>query len=196
MSETPSAAQGKYPKTLTLANDTQATIRFMTAADAGRLVSFAQSLPLDDLLFLRTDITKPDVVARWVQDATIGQTITVLAEVAGQVAGYASLHLNEVDWQRHLGEIRLHVGEAYRSCGLGRALASEIFSVAQGRRLQKIVAQMTPDQQGAIATFERLGFQREAVLRDFVLDRSGRSRDLLMMAYDMPARAQPAAERP
>jgi RimJ/RimL family protein N-acetyltransferase len=44
---------------------------------------------------------------------------------------------------------------------------------------------MTPDQKGAIATFERLGFRAEALLHDFVLDRDGKTRDLLIMSYDI-----------
>ena len=44
---------------------------------------------------------------------------------------------------------------------------------------------MTVDQKGAIATFERLGFRAEALLSDFVIDRDGRTRDLMIMAYDV-----------
>jgi hypothetical protein len=44
---------------------------------------------------------------------------------------------------------------------------------------------MTSDQKGAIATFERLGFQTEALLQDFVIDRMDRTHDLLVMSYDV-----------
>lgn len=73
----------------------------------------------------------------------------------------------------------------YRSQGLGRILADEIFAISRELGLRKIVAQMTADQTGAIATFERLGFQTEALLQDFVIDRMDRTRDLLIMSYDM-----------
>jgi len=42
-----------------------------------------------------------------------------------------------------------------------------------------------PDQPGPSALFLRLGFQTEALLPDFVIDRSGQTRDLIIMAYDM-----------
>ena len=111
--------------------------------------------------------------------------MTVLAEVDSEIAGYVSLHHNEVTWQRHLGEIRIQVGPRYRSQGLGRALAGEIFTIARDLKLRKIVAQMTPDQKGAIATFERLGFRTEALLQDFVIDRTDRTRDLMVMTCDV-----------
>ena len=44
---------------------------------------------------------------------------------------------------------------------------------------------MTADQKGALATFERLGFRAEALLRGFVIDRGDQSRDLVVMAYDV-----------
>ncbi len=109
----------------------------------------------------------------------------MLAEAGGELAGYASLHYNEVTWQRHVGEIRIQVGRRFRSQGLGRRLAAEVFAIARDLGLRKITAQMTPDQKGAIATFERLGFQPEALMQDFVMDRAGRTRDLMIMAHDV-----------
>jgi len=64
-------------------------------------------------------------------------------------------------------------------------LAGEIFAVARDLGLRKIVAQMTVEQKGAIATFERLGFHPEALLQDFVIDRAGRTHDRVVMSYDV-----------
>ena len=181
----PRATARSYPHAVTLRDGTAVTFRLMTAADAGRIGAFARSLPEDDLLFLRMDITDPGAVALWVRNLEAGLATTVIAEINGETAGYASLVQNRVAWQRHLGEIRTQVGPAHRSRGLGRALAGEIFSIGRERGLRKIVAQMTTDQKGAIATFERLGFKPEALLQDFVVDHAGRTRDLVVMAYDV-----------
>ena len=185
MNEAKPQVQRDYPRTIALDNNTAVSLRLMTAADADRMVTFARNLPADDLLFLRMDITNPDVVAQWVQNLAAGRTVTVIAEANGAMAGYASLHHPEVTWQRHLGEIRIQVGQHYRSQGLGRILAAEIFAIARDLGLRKLMAQMTSDQKGAIATFKRLGFQMEALLQDFVIDRSERTRDLIVMAYDV-----------
>jgi L-amino acid N-acyltransferase YncA len=174
-----------YPRTVSLENSTTLNLRLMTPADSHRIVTFARSLPEDDLLFLRTDITKAFVVMLWGQNIKAGLTVTVLAEREQEVVGYASMHHNEVTWQRHLGELRVQVGPQYRSRGLGRILAGEIFAIARDMGLRKIVAHMTPDQQGAIATVKRYGFEQEALLRDFVIDRVGRTRDLIVMTCDI-----------
>lgn len=177
--------QRPYPQTVTLENNTTLTLRLMTPADSHRIVTFARSLPEDDLLFLRTDITKAFVVMLWGQNIKAGLTVTVLAERDQAVVGYASMHHNEVTWQRHLGELRVQVSPQYRSQGLGRLLAAEIFAIAREMGLRKIVAHMTPDQQGAIATVKHYGFEQEAMLRDFVIDRVGRTRDLMVMTCDV-----------
>ena len=174
-----------YPRTVSLENSATLNLRLMIPADSHRIVTFARSLPEDDLLFLRTDITKAFVVMLWGQNIKAGLTVTVLAEREQEVAGYASMHHNEVTWQRHLGELRVQVGPQYRSRGLGRILAAEIFAIARDMGLRKIVAHMTPDQQGAIATVKRYGFEQEALLRDFVIDRVGRTRDLMVMTCDI-----------
>ena len=68
---------------------------------------------------------------------------------------------------------------------MGRILADEIYAVSRSLGLRKLSAQMTLDQAGARATFERLGFRPEALLTDWVMDAKGRTRDLLVMAYDL-----------
>jgi len=185
MSASQSSAAPALPRTVRLKDGTAIVLRLMTAADAAAIAAFARSLPEDDLLFLRLDITDPDAVAHWVRNLEAGLTTTVIAETDGALAGYAALVQNRVAWQRHLGEIRTQVGLRFRSQGLGRALAGEIFALARERGLRRIVAQMTPDQKGALVTFERLGFRPAALLQDFVIDHAGRTRDLVVMAYDV-----------
>ncbi|MFI5352473.1 MAG: GNAT family N-acetyltransferase [Candidatus Binatales bacterium] len=174
-----------YPKDLALANGKHASVRFMSRADADLVLQFARGLPPDDLLFLRTDITDPAIVEEWTRHIEKGSTITLLAEVDGNLAGYASVHLSDTRWTRRVGEIRIQVGAASRRTGLGRRLAREIFDLARAHGLRKITAQMTPDQAGARAVFEKLGFQVEALLGDWVEDRQGHPRDLLVMTHDV-----------
>lgn len=175
----------RYPRTVTASNGAKVEFRLMARGDVAPMVAFAQSLPPDDLLFLRRNITDPSAVEGWVDNIEAGQAIAVLASVDGVLAGYASMNLNLANWMRHIGEIRLLTGTAYRGIGLGRILADEIYAVSRSLGLRKLTAQMTLDQAGARATFERLGFRPEALLTDWVMDAKGRTRDLLVMAYDL-----------
>ena len=160
-------------------------LRLMTEADGDEMVAFARSLPEDDLQFLRIDITDPAVVQQWVAGVAAGVRVTVLARENGKLVGYGSLNRREPAWMRHLGEIRVIVDESLRRNGLGRILAHEVFHVAKDLGLTKIVAQMARQQAGARKMFQDLGFGAEALLADWVIDRDGRTRDMLIMSYDM-----------
>ena len=182
----PRRVHRSYPHTATLSDGRQVRLRLMTpGTDVYRLHAFASSLPKDDLQFLRVDITRLMVVIHWAQNIKAGLTVTVLAEENGEVVGYASVHNDQVSWQRHLGELRIQVGRAYRGCGLGGLLGKEIFAIASNLGIEKIVAQMTADQPQAIALVERHGFKREAVLHDFVIGRDGRKNDLVVMTRNV-----------
>lgn len=185
----PRQVRRSYPRSVTL-DGRSFDLRLMVPADAYRLHAFARSLPKDDLQFLRVDITRMVVVMHWAQNIRSGLTVTVLAESGGEIAGYASVHNDQVSWQRHIGELRIQVGPAWRGCGLGTALGREIFAIAPEMGIEKIVAQMTPDQQQAIALVQRHGFRQEAVLHDFVMGRDGRKNDLLVMTCEVAGLAR------
>jgi len=174
-----------YPTQLKLQGDRAVKLRLMEANDLDKMLDFAANLPADDLLFLRTDITDRNVVKQWIDNIKQGHTVTLLAEIDGEIAAYASVHMDQARWTRRVGEIRINASSRFRGLGLGRRLAAEIFDLARSLGLKKITAQMTTDQTAARAAFERLGFQVEAVLTDWVEDRSGRSRDLLILTFDV-----------
>jgi len=77
------------------------------------------------------------------------------------------------------------VGAEMRGHGLGRQLIQESFAQALEAGLEKLVAQMTTDQRGAIAMFESMGFRAEALLAGHVRDRSGKKHDIAMLSHDV-----------
>jgi L-amino acid N-acyltransferase YncA len=184
-SEQPSGGGDDFQNEILLPDGRQLALRRMSAVDREQILIFARSLPPDDLLFLRTDITEPAIVDEWIADLGRGNSMTVLAEAGKELAGYATIHLEQARWTRRVGEIRVQVAPAFRGQGVGRRLTHEIFQLGQSRGIKKMAAMMTPDQTGARAAFEKLGFQVEALLQDWVVDRAGRPRDLLIMSYDL-----------
>jgi len=173
-----------YPWT-TNVDGVRLTFRLMEPSDRDAIIAFARSLPADDLIFLRSDITEAPAVDAWMSYIKSGRTISVVAEAEGKLAGYASIHLNEALWTRHVGELRVLVGREHRGIGLGKRLTNEAFAIAKDLGLKKITAQMPTEQRGARQVFERLGFRPEALLADHVMSRDGHTHDLLLMSYDV-----------
>jgi L-amino acid N-acyltransferase YncA len=114
-----------------------------------------------------------------------GEIVTILAEYKGDIVGYATIHRSLLRWTAHVAELRVMVAESMRGAGLGRVLTQEAFANALAGGIEKMVAQMTLDQKGAIATFEGLGFRPEALLRDQVKDRQGNKHDLLVLSHEV-----------
>ena len=183
--EPASPIAARYPKAVTTRNGRRLELRLMGEGDRKLMLDFARSLPVHDLLFLRNNITEEPAIDDWIANIAAGRSATVLAVDGERLAGYAALHYNTTDWTRHIGEIRMLTAADFRGIGLGRMLASETYAIGRALGLKKLSAQMTLDQAGARTTFEHLGFKPEALLTDFVMDASGRTRDLLVMAYDL-----------
>lgn len=149
------------------------------------LLKFTQSLPASDLVFLRMDITQPDIIREWVQNIISGRTLTVLAEVDGAIIGYGNLHLSRVQWTRHIGEIRVLVDSNFRGLGIGEYFVNDLMKLAKENGLKRVVAHIGSEQPRVRAMFERLGFHAEALLTDWLMDRDRRKHDLVIMSQEI-----------
>jgi L-amino acid N-acyltransferase YncA len=166
-------------------------IRLMVEDDEAAVLSFSQSLPKHDLLFLPRDISKPKVLSAWIKEIGKGGITSFLAVRDDNVLGCATIACDPLSWSPHVGEVRVVIASAARGQGVGRALTQEAFAFARSQGLEKMTAQMTVDQVGGIALFESLGFKAEALLRDHVKDSDGRKYDIVVLGHDV---AQVAAK--
>ena len=161
------------------------TVRPLANADRAALLAFARGFATHDLLFLRRDVARAEEIERWIIDEAEGRVNTLVATRASELLGVAVIVPGEALWSPHVGELLVLVGPASRGRGLGRQLMQQAFRLAVSLDLEKIVAQMTTDQVGAIQVFESMGFKAEALLRDHVKDRDGSKHDLVILSHDV-----------
>lgn len=185
-SDSPTATPRVYPRIVPL-EEGAAVFRWMTPADRQKVLDFARSLPENDLLFLRNDITREAVVDEWLASIADGRCVTLLAEAEGRLLGYGSVHHHKSLWTRHLGELMMLVGSEHRGRGIGGRLARELMEIARGLELQKIWVQMMSNFHSAQTLFHHLGFIPEAMFHDFVIDGVGRTHNLLIMSREVEA---------
>lgn len=152
------------------------------------LLQFFAALPEGDLTFIREDVTDPETVRSWASGPGSGGR-WLAVETGGEggdgtdeVTGYVAVRPLP-GWSDHVGEIRLVVAPAARGSGLGRALARHALVQAVGSGLTKLVVEVVAEQGAALALFTELGFTGEALLTDHIRDRSGRLRDLMVLAH-------------
>ena len=170
-------------------------LRRMTPDDAERVHRFYLGLPTVDLLFLRRDVTVGRELNNWLAEIESGETVTIIADDEGTVLGEATLLRTGVPWSRHVGIVRVFTALAQRGRGLGRELLEAICAVAPAEGFEKLVGEMTREQEAAHGLFMRLGFQEEARLRNHIKDRYGAPHDLLILARELVGLDRPARLR-
>jgi ribosomal protein S18 acetylase RimI-like enzyme len=164
------------------------SFRFLQSEDKELFKNFIRSLPDRDNFYLLLDVNDDLGIDHWMRRVESGHTQSVIAIENDQMIGYCNLHMNQLPWIRHVGEIRMSVAGAHRGRGLGRTLANEIFAIAQAHGLEKLWARMAASQEAAQKVFKSLGFRTEALLSDFVKNESGLTEDLVIMSYDAAKR--------
>jgi RimJ/RimL family protein N-acetyltransferase len=162
--------------------DQSIELSHMSSKDTEALLRFAAGLSEHDLLFLRRDIRQLDVIEDWLMDLDSGGVLTILAKAGDEVVGETTIHADSMHWSSHVAELRVVVAQSARGRGLSKLLTGEALKVAVRSGLKKVIARMTVDQKGAIALFRGLGFEREALMRDHVMDLEEKTHDLIVMS--------------
>lgn len=183
-----SLPEERYPRTVEITRG-EVELSLMSRADEDAVQAFASSVAVHDLLFLRRDITHPKVLAAWSAEIDAGSIISLLAREQGNILGCSAVVRDQMSFSPHVGELRVLVAPPGRDRGVGRVLIQESFLIALSLGLEKLTAQMTVDQKGAIAVFEEMGFSAEALLKDHVRDSEGRKHDIVVLSHDV-ARVQ------
>jgi L-amino acid N-acyltransferase YncA len=174
-----------FPQQVSLRDGREVTIRPLEAVDGADLVEFYRGIPPEEREYLRDDVTKPDWIERFLRKVDFVEVVSLVAEHGSRIIAEGTLYRSRYGWMRHVGEIRITVGEAFRRQGLGTALTRALLRVGTTLGVEKMVAQVVEKQLGARRTFEKLGFTHEATLRAHVKDLHGFKRDLLVLSNDV-----------
>jgi RimJ/RimL family protein N-acetyltransferase len=175
----------KFPKEVKLKSGNRILLRLLEKKDLNQLVDFFQIIPIEDRMYLRSDVIQPDYVMRRFGEIDYEKKFPVLAFQKDQIIGIGTLFRAEFGWERHLGELRCVVRKDFQRQGLCTILVRELFLRALKTDLYKIQAEMMEDQKSAIAAFKRMGFHQEAVLEKHVTDINGNRRNLVIMSLDI-----------
>lgn len=175
----------QFSKKIQLKDGASIVIRPLSKQDGPALLKFFQSVPEDDRLFLKDDVTKKEVIERWVNELDYDKVLPLIAEKDSTILGDATLHFHKYRWQLHMAEIRCVVAREYQQKGIGTALMRELLYFAEQNGVSIIRANMMDIQLSAQKAFERLGFKKEAVLKDFLIDKDGKTHNLILMVNNV-----------
>jgi len=174
-----------YPKTATLEDGTQISLRPLIKGDEKALLEYFQALPPEDRLCLKEDVTDPKVIENWVYELDYDNVLPLIATHNGRVVGDATLHFSAIGWTKHLGELRLTTDPQYRVKGLGTLLVQNLIDIATHLGLEQLSVEIPPVLDKAFYLFEKMGFKEVANLKGFVRDLEGTESDLVLMTKSL-----------
>jgi RimJ/RimL family protein N-acetyltransferase len=139
-------------------------------------------------------ITTPGAVSEPSEAFWIGELIraeeslVLVAEADGDVIGNVLVSVDRGRATEHIGVLSICITADWRDVGIGTELVAGAQAWARGRGLRKLSLGVFPDNERAIAVYERCGFVREGVRRQQYRS-NDEYRDELLMAW-FPQEAQ------
>lgn len=174
-------------KQVELKDGREILIRPMTADDLEGSVAFFTALPEEDRAYLRRDVTNRDVVRQRFEEMESGAVQRLVAEVDGEIVADGALEISGEEWKKHLGEIRLIVARPFRRQGLGVLMTHELYDLATAARVEEIIVKLMGPQEAGRGILERLGFEHQTTIPDYVQDLGGGKQDMILMRCDLEA---------
>jgi len=175
----------RYPKSVRLRDDDVYSIRPLRQDDFDAFLTFSREIPPEDRLFLRRDVTDPEVVQKMIAESQSESEVWLIALQEGRIVAQGSIQRPRHGWMRHVGEMRLVVSRDYQRRGLGSLLVRELFICAIGLKIEKVVAKMALEQLPSLQCLEKLGFHQELILRNYIKDLNGLYHDMLIMSQEI-----------
>jgi RimJ/RimL family protein N-acetyltransferase len=133
-------------------------------------------------------ITTPGAVSEpseafWIGELIRGnEHLAVVAEADGDVVGNVLVSVDRGRATEHIGILSICVARDWRDVGIGSDLVASSQAWARTKGLRKVSLGVFPDNERAIAVYEKLGFVREG-LRRMQYHSGDRYRDEVLMAW-------------
>ena len=170
-----------YPKKVNLEDGTAITLRPLLKDDESAFLAYFQSLAPEERVRLKEEVTDPKVIEYWMENLDYDIMLPLIALHGERIIGAASLQFNLSAWTRHKGEVNLSTDPQYRAKGLGTLLIQNLEEIAAQLGLEQLTAEIPPELDKAFYLFEKLGFEKAAVLQGFVMDKAGHESDIVLM---------------
>lgn len=154
-------------------------IRAPSPADAEE-INALQNMPLVRAGTLRLPHAQISETRKRLENPTQG-AMSLVAVLDGSIVGNSGI--SRFSGRRaHACSLGIGIHDDYQGKGIGSALMSEMMDAADNwLDIRRIELTVFTDNAGAIRLYEKFGFVREGILRDFAF-RNGRYADALAMA--------------
>lgn len=155
----------------------EVVIRRATPADADDFVETMWSVGGEGWIATEPPFDRVERADRFREFCADDTKANLVAEIDGVAIGNLGLHPSG-DGLLGLG---MTIREGFRGQGIGSALMEATLEWARSTEAHKIELQVWPDNERAIALYEKFGFEREGYLRSHYRRKDGSLRDAVVM---------------
>ncbi|MBI5252736.1 MAG: GNAT family N-acetyltransferase [Desulfomonile tiedjei] len=173
-----------YPKEIMTKDGTPILLRPLVPEDEQCLADFFSRIPENERWFLREDLADPAVISQWIQNLDYNRIVPIVAvrQEDGAIIGNVRLHRRPADCLRHIAHLRIMVDPEYRQQRIGTWMLLDTIKLAMNMGIETLVAEFVEGVEDAARNAaHKLDFFQQAVLKDYVKDRQGKYRDLIIM---------------
>jgi len=177
-----------YPKQILIKDGTPILLRPLVREDETGLAEFFARIPEEERWFLREDIADSEVMGEWIRNLDYDRCLPLVAirPDDGRIIANIRLHRRPAECLSHIAHLRILVEPSYRQHRLGTWMLLDTMKLAVAIGIEKLVAEFVAEvEAAAINAANKLDFFEQAVLKDYVKDRQGRYRDLVIMVKNL-----------
>lgn len=189
----------KYPIEVTCRKNCKVVIKPLLEEEIPQMIDMYKSLDERDLAMLRNDVLDPNYekrVRRQIEDNDVFRLAAwnkVNAEEE-KIVGVLALHRGEGRWLRQTSRIRMETHPQFRRFGIAISLFEQVIPYAASLGIEKLYAEVMPEQKAAIDMIKKIGFTREATLRDHIKDKYNLYHHLRIYSIDLEAHSKAMEE--
>lgn len=163
-----------YIKEIILKDGTGVTIRTFREGDGDLLSRMLDRLSDDERWFLGQGLTGTGLV-----NINLNWTIALVAILEGNIISLATLTRKKHGARSHIGNVGISVDPFFREKHLGTWMLLDLINLSISMGLETLVMELVEGVDSSlIKRLEKLGFLKEAVLKDYLKDRGGNHYDL------------------
>ena len=166
-----------YRQLVTLPDGARVLLRPLNPDDRQALIDLFEPVSMEDLRYMRHNVTDAEVVGKWVDDLDFDRVLPLVAIIGERIVGNATLHFNKGP-ARHQAEVRIFLAKEIRRRGVGSRMIQALIELAKRRNIYLVEARIINDQASVIKAFQKLGFELKVVLDDYFILPDGEMRDV------------------
>ncbi len=175
-----------YPKVVRCKNLLSVMIQPLEHHHVHALVDMLKALPPEEQALLPCDINDPEYPSQIHQQLDDGSVHRLVAWHGTQeILGSLAMYPGSARWVQHTARITQVTHPAFRRAGIGMVLLDEVLNMAEDHGIKKVYSELTDMHKIAISMVKGIGFKREAVLKEHMLDDAGNAHNLYIYALSV-----------